>query len=370
MDSVWVEAEGARYEFFPDIVQQSRPDVVIVALDSDPTKALQLITRLKQDYHDLPILAISGKADGQSILQALRAGVKEFLTQPVVLEELMATLQRVNPANQFNGAKKSSSMVISVLGSHGGIGCTSLATNLGCTLAQDKNNTVALLDLDLALGDADVLLDMISGNTLADVAMNIDRLDMQFLRRSLGKHSTGLALLPHPMQIEEMGVIHEDHLQRLIALLRASYSHLILDLSKGFTALDLTAIRLADVILMVCQLDLTSIRNAVRILHSLGDDNAMSEKVLPILNREGSDFGEGNIGIKKAEETIGKPFFWRIPNDYKAMSSSRAAGIPLVLNAPKSKVQQSIAKLAMMLCGQKVEEAVVGGTSWVGSDKY
>src|SRR5205823_10120491 len=98
-----------------------------------------------------------------------------------------------------------------------------------CSLSQDGNHNVALVYLDLALGDADVALDLIPDYTLADVALNIDRLDMTFLRRSLSKHATGLSLLPHPVQMEDISLIHEDHLQRVIGLLRASYSHLIFD---------------------------------------------------------------------------------------------------------------------------------------------
>ncbi len=89
-----------------------------------------------------------------------------------------------------NGMSKVESLVIAVVGSRGGVGCTSLAVNLGCTLAQDPNNNVALIDLDLALGDADVALDLMPDYTLADVALNIDRLDMTFLRRSLSQAST------------------------------------------------------------------------------------------------------------------------------------------------------------------------------------
>src|SRR5436190_389731 len=164
MDSVWMEAECARYEFFPDVVSQSNPDVVIVALDADQTKALQLISQLKTQYAEMPILA---------------------------------------------------------------------------------------------LGDADVALDLVPDHTLAEVAHNIERLDMHFLKQSLCKHATGLELLPHPVGIEEIGLIHEEHLQRLIGLLRASYTHLVLDLSKSFTVTDLTAMRMADVILLITQLELT-----------------------------------------------------------------------------------------------------------------
>src|SRR5207247_2079092 len=93
IESVWIDAESPRYEFFLDVIQQSNPDLAIVALDSDQAKALQLIGQLGGMYPKMPILAISGRGDGQTILQALRAGAKEFLTQPVVLEDMLRVLQ-------------------------------------------------------------------------------------------------------------------------------------------------------------------------------------------------------------------------------------------------------------------------------------
>ena len=362
VESVWLEAECSRYEFFIDVARQSNPDLVVVALDADHGKALQLIQQLGIECPDLPILAVSARGDGQSILSALRAGAKEFLTQPVVLEELLVCLQRLRQARgtkdaagvYTNGTGKTESLVVAVVGSRGGVGCTSLAVNLGCNLAQEKNHNVALIDLDLALGDADVALDLIPDYTLADVAMNIDRLDMTFLRRSLCKHASGLSLLPHPVQMEDISLIHEDHLQRVIGLLRASYTHLIFDLSKRFTPTDLTAMRMADVVLLVAQLELSSLRNAVRMLHAFGTEDGMMEKVKVIINRVGAE--DSDISLKKAEETIGMPVFWQVPNDYKAMTGARNAGVPLLTHAPKSKVQQSIQSLCNALCGKAAPE--------------
>jgi pilus assembly protein CpaE len=231
-----------------------------------------------------------------------------------------------------------------------------LAVNLGCNLAQDQTNSVALVDLDLAFGDADVALDLIPDYTLADVALNIERLDMTFLKRSLCKHETGLSVLPHPVQLEDISLIHEEHLGRLIGLLRASYSHLIFDLSKRFTPTDMTAMRMCDTILLVVQLELTSLRNAVRMLHTLSQDGDLADKIKVIVNRIGSDDG-GEITLAKAEETIGRQVFWQIPNDFKAMVGSRNAGVPLLTHAPKSKAQIAIASLANALSGKGVPEA-------------
>src|SRR6266849_1109335 len=146
VESVWLEAECSRYEFFIDVARQSSPDIVVVTLDSDHNKALQLIQQLTAEFSAIPILAVSARGDGQSILQALRAGAKEFLTAPVVLEELLLALQRLraNRANNngdtnnaFNGQTRADSLLVSVVGSKGGVGCTSVAVNLACCMAQD-----------------------------------------------------------------------------------------------------------------------------------------------------------------------------------------------------------------------------------------
>jgi pilus assembly protein CpaE len=357
-ETVFLEAECSRYEFFLDVIAQASPDVVIISLDSDQNKALQLIGQLNQELPDLPILAISARGDGQAILQALRSGAREFLTAPVVLEELLKALKRLAPrgsGESQNGVtltSKVESMVIAVLGSRGGVGCTSLAVNLAASLAQDPKHTTALIDLDLALGDADVALDMMADYTLADVALNIERIDMTFLRRSLSKHACGVTLLPHPVQVEDAGLIREEHLQRLINLMRASYTHMVLDLSKCLSPIDLTALRLADVILLIGQLELSSLRNVVRLLLMLSNDDALSSKVKVVLNQVGD---ESDITLEKATETIGKAIYWQIPGEAKAMQEARNEGVPLLTYAPKSKVQQSIHNLAMTLIGKEVQ---------------
>jgi len=103
------------------------------------------------------------------------------------------------------------------------------------------------------------------------------------------------------------------------------------------------------------------LRNVVRMMLTLQTEDGMSEKVKVVLNRVGS---ECDISLKKAEETIGKPIFWQIPNDPKAMIESRNAGVPLLQHAPKCKSQQSIAGLAQAIGGK--QEAAAPATRKAG----
>src|SRR6185369_7962241 len=95
LDTVWLEAECSRYEFFADVVAQTNPDVGFVCLDANPEKGLKLMESLRETSPDCNILVVSGNSDGQVILRAMRAGAKEFLTQPLRVEDLVAALDRI-----------------------------------------------------------------------------------------------------------------------------------------------------------------------------------------------------------------------------------------------------------------------------------
>jgi pilus assembly protein CpaE len=99
-------------------------------------------------------------------------------------------------------------------------------------------------------------------------------------------------------------------------------------------------------------LELSSLRNVVRLTHSLSLEGDLGDKLRVVVNRSGSEILEDGITVKKAEEVIGKPIFWQVPNDAKAMIGSRVAGQPLIRFAPKARAQQSLYGLAQALTGK------------------
>ncbi len=351
MDVVWLEAECSRYEFFPDVITQSTPDVGVISLDANPEKAISLLERLHADAPECVLLAVSSSGDGQLILRSMRAGAREFLTMPVSLDDLMSALGRISEA-KFGGAggKNRNTKIIAVCGASGGVGCTSVAVNLGCVLAANPANTVALVDLDLAIGDADVFLDTIPDYSLIDVTQNVARLDFQLLKRSLTKHSSGLYLLPRPVQLQDVSLITPESLRRVFGLLKATFSHIVIDVSKGFTETDLAAFEFADQVLMVVQLDLPCLRNLVRLQMSFDEIDGLRDKVKIVVNRVGLESGQ--IKMKKAKETIGREIFAQIPNDYRTMVEVRNNGVPLLEQAPKAPITLAMQNLAKLLNGE------------------
>jgi pilus assembly protein CpaE len=346
MDRIWLEADCSRYEFFMEIVEQTSPDAVIIDVDGDEPKALSLIASVKAARPNCGIIAVSARTEGQLILKAMRTGAGEFLNAPVQIDELLAALQRVTQSSTGAQRTKSGS-IVAITGASGGVGCTSVAVNLACALARNPVNNVVLVDLDLSLGDADIFLDTIPEYTLLDVSQNIARLDLAMLRKSLTKHESGVYLLPRPVHLEDMESISTDEFRKVLGLLKASFSHMIIDLSKSFNRLDMVAIQMAEHILMITQLDLPCLRNIVRILTSLEQHEGIVDRVKIIVNRAGLD--KSQISYANAEETINREVYWKIPNNYSVIADARNNGVPLQVSAPKAAITAAINELAEKL---------------------
>lgn len=351
MDTVWLEADCSRYEFYPDVIEQTAPDVGVVSIDDDPDRAVQLIERLAEEAPETAILAASESTDGHQILRTIRAGAREFLTLPLSTEDLATALGRVSQ-QKFGTADGGGRAceVIAVAGATGGVGTTSVAVNLACVLSADSKNSVALLDLDLALGDADVFLDAIPDYTLADVVQNVSRLDIQLLKQSLTKHSSGLYLLPRPVELHDTVAITDESIRKVIGLLKASFSHLIIDLSKTYSPVDMAAIENATRVILITQLDLPCLRNVVRLMMSFEEIEGLKSKVEIVVNRAGLDSGQ--ISLKKAKETLGREVFALLPNDYRTMVEVRNNGVPLINQAPKAAITQAFRDLAAKVLGE------------------
>ncbi len=352
MDKVWLEADCSRYEFFREIVAETTPDVAIISIDGDTERALSLVADLTREHPNCGIIVVSAVSDGQLILRAMRSGAREFLNSPVQLDELMGALDRVASTGSGGSQRSKTGVIMSVAGASGGVGATSIAVNMAVSLARNPDRSVVLVDLDLSLGDADIFLDLMAEYTLLDVAQNIARLDLALLRKSLTKHASGVYLLPRPVQIEDNNSITEDDLRKVLGLLKASFSHVIVDLSKSYSKLDMVALDCSTHALLLTQLDLPCLRNVVRLLASFERFEGMAERVKVIVNRAGLE--KSQISHEKAEQTIGGEIFARIPNNYSIISECRNNGLSLLEQAPKAAITQQIVELSEKLSGDSV----------------
>ncbi len=170
VDTVWLEAECSRYEFFMDVVRQTQPDIALVNIDSNHARAIQLVGEVSRAVTNCAVLVVSSSTEGSLILQAMRNGAREFLNMPLLLDDFIAALDRIRVS--MGGATGEGAgrvgKIISIAGVGGGVGSTALVVNAAASLAQDPGNSPVIIDLDLTLGDADVWLDIIPDTNNAD----------------------------------------------------------------------------------------------------------------------------------------------------------------------------------------------------------
>ena len=237
--------------------------------------------------------------------------------------------------------------IISVTGAAGGVGVTSVAVNLAATLAAAKDRETILVNFDLVFGAVNASLDIVPDNTLYTVLQSFERLDQTLLKRSMTRHASGLYVLPHPTAIEEAAKIDPDALSRLLGLLKAAFSTVVIDTSKGLQSSDFAAFEMSDVILVVVQLDLTCLRNSARLIGLFHQFDGLAERVKLVVNRSGSTDSE--ISLKKAEETLKMPISWQIPNATKIFQAARIQGVPIADVAKGSRTHQVFLEMARTL---------------------
>ena len=363
---VWLEAETGRYDGFAETVAQSRPDLALVALDGDPQRALALVDRITHDVPDCTVLTVSSSQEGSLILQAMRAGAKEFLSHPLKIDDFVAALDRIRLAGGGErGGRQTArgNRVIAVAGVGGGVGCTSPG---GEPRLRAGRRGPQQRDRDRPrprAGRRRRLARHYPG--LYDSGRRGEPLPARLFAAQTQPHPARLRRLPAAPPGADGGDGHDGRRRSKTGDLPAAgdvFSHLVIDIGKSYGALDQTVLDAADDILLVCQLDLPALRNVVRVLQYLDLQEKNAPKVKIVLNRMG--LTDRQISVTKAMETIGREVYWKLPNDYGTMIESRNNGVPLISHAPTSRLTESVRGLAAKLDGSDAGTALpTGGAS-------
>ena len=326
------------------------PDLAIIMLEDEFEDVLELVESASRSLPTVAIVPASSRADTSTILQAIRAGAREFLPLPASSLEILELLERVCPEGESRANDgPRGPHVIAVTGAGGGVGCSSIAVNLAASLAKLSRKDTVLVDFDLLLGSLEESLAITPDNSLEVVVKNIDEMDSLLLKRWLPRHPCGLYVLPHPVSMEDAARLVPEELQRVLELLKRTFETVVIDTSKGMQVTDFLAFEMADIILVVLQLNLNCTRNTVRLLQYLRQFDGLGEKLRLVVNRTDSPLSE--ISLKKAEELLKTEVSWQIPNATKLFRPARSLGIPVdeVEDGGGSKAHQAFLEVAKAL---------------------
>ncbi|WP_406696834.1 AAA family ATPase [Singulisphaera sp. Ch08] len=364
MDPIWLAEVCVAYSVAAKRATAIQPEVTIVVTDADQEKAAKLIRTLTEKNPESMVLAATHSTDTRTVVNLVKCGVSEIVTLPISNESLLKTIRSLSrregvlapaplpvvaplqvQAPPTHAHQKTKTIVIT--GASGEVGCTSLAVNLAAALARVPGREVAIVDFDLMFGAVDTLLDVLPENTLLEIVKCVDRLDATLLKRMLCQHASGLYVLPRPHDLIDAAKLTPESLPGTLKLLQSTFSSVVIDTSKSLQTSDFVAFDTADVILVVTQLELTSVKNTARLLDCFRNFEGLSQRVQIVANRVGSL--RSTVSAQKAEEYFKLPIRWQIPNATKVFHTARDRGVPIDVIAPRSEAQRVILQLANAL---------------------
>jgi pilus assembly protein CpaE len=290
------------------------------------------------------VIVVSPTKDPDLILQAMRAGAREFVMQSDEDGLRRAVREQAKPSED-PGPRGSA---ITLFPTRGGVGATSIATNLAGAL-QRRGERVCLLDFDLHLGDVLSFLDLPGTYSITDVLTNMGRLDRDLLDASVMRHPSGIRVLAQSGKVEEADQIRHQDVAQLLGFLRKHYDRIVVDGVRGFDELSLAVLDASQKLLMVLTQDVPAVRNTKRCLDLFRRLGYGDTKVQLILNRYQRD---SKITPEVIADTVGLPVSHTLSNDFASAIESINRGLLLYDIAPRSKLTKDIELLAPLLSGQ------------------
>lgn len=331
--------------------------IFIVDISTNKQAKLDLILKVSQQCKNCKVLALSDNPSVDLIIQIMRAGAIEFVPIPIIKNELFEAINKIitqfeEPKPQLNKCK-----IISVFSNKGGIGKTSIATNLALELSKLTKENVALIDLNFQMGDITTFLDLKPSFNISYMLENIDKINETFLLSTLEKYkNSSLYVLADPPYFKQADNIHPKQIAKLFNTLKDTFSYIVIDAEASFDGKNIAALDNSDIILLVTVANLPALRNTQRCLELFDKLGYDKDKTKIIVNRymENDEIKEADI-----EKVLSKQIFWKIPNNYFAIMSAINKGVPVSILNSSTNVAQSYKALAQHISDNLLRENMV-----------
>jgi len=368
-------AEGGQQAV--DFAKKERPDVILMDINMPDMDGITATEIIANTVPGSPIIMMSVQGEQDYLRRSMLAGAREFLVKPFSADELVNAIRHVHEIEKAKRARYPQVMpaasaqtpsltaalqpqrgkIITFFSPKGGVGRTTIATNLAVALHQSTGQPVVLVDGSLPFGDIAVILNMSpKAKTIADLVGAFDQVDAEVLESVLVQHSTGIKVLLAPPTPEAADLITGPNIKKVLETLRESYAFVVVDTWPSFQEQVLTMLDVADVILTLMTLEITSLKN-VRVFMEIAEKLGYDEhKVQLVANRNDSS---GGIKASDVESSLARKIPHTIVSDGRALVLAVNRGVPFVISHRDSQVAKDVFTLADKLSG--AGEAVAAG---------
>lgn len=347
------------------LASELRPSVVLVGVEEPLPRALQTVESLAEMLPHSPILVYSSRSDSESARKAVIAGARDYITKPLHVEEVVKAVnnalaqqerRRALSAGGQASELKGAGMVITVFGAKGGIGKTTVSTNLATAFASINAGSSVIVDVDTVFGDTAMMLDVPMEMSLIEAVNRADDLNRGNIGDYLTRHQSGVQVLPAPFEPLDWRNVNPDAVEKVLTLLAQTHDFVLVDCPATLTDLVAVALDKATVVLLLTSLDITSVKDTTTALKLLKKGIGDEEKIRLVVNHATS---ANSVTEEDVSKVLRRDIFWSIPHDAEIAASAQL-GTPVVIDRPYSRVSQAIRELAAVLAGVEVQHVANG----------
>jgi pilus assembly protein CpaE len=311
-------------------------DMLLLDVDLGDPAELAILDNLIQAFPShRPIVVTSANPSMDGMRHLMRVGIADLVPQPIKRSDLIGAFTAAMERRPGGGVPQQAKpgKLICFLNACGGMGATTVAVQSACALAEPKDSAkVVLLDLDVQFGNVAVYLDLASKSSVVDLQAAIGRLDGSMLRGAVARHRCGLDVLAAPQKIPDIDVVTPEGAARLLHIARREYRNVLVDMPHVWNRWTRAVLGAADMIVLVFQASVPSIRQARRQIDFLVEEGLESVPLALVMNRAETGLfhsAQGAVTLKDAAKALGRDIPYAIPNEYKAILEAVNHGLPL-----------------------------------------
>jgi pilus assembly protein CpaE len=261
------------------VVKRMRPHVVIVGFKESVDAAISLGQALTREEPKITLIALADESDATTILSSMRVGYKEFVVLPEDSEQLRSVVHEA----AYGDSEEIDGLVIAMIGAKGGVGTTVLTTHLAAEFA--AIHRVLAIDLDFNAGDMTTMLDINPNDSIVDLLPRADRIDERMLTGAIGVHRSKAHVLGQPSEGAAHAEVNGDDIYAVLLTAASVYQYVMIDCGSYLDDAVITALHVADTIILITTPDVIAVRDAHKKLAALEYHGIDRERVKIVINR-------------------------------------------------------------------------------------
>jgi pilus assembly protein CpaE len=329
---------------FAHLDQLTPPKVVVLDAGAEPKAALELAARFDAQCPVISVILVSEPSPEVS-LAAMRAGVRDILHPAADISDIRQALDHAfqaavdralalegaNGAQSAENASVKTGKVITIVSPKGGVGKTTVATNVAVGLARTAPHSTVLVDLDVQFGDVASALDLEPEYSLPDAVHGPASRDAMVLKTFLTQHETGLYVICGPRTPADADGISGLDVSQLLQMLASEFGYVVVDTAPGLSDHTLAALDQTTDLVLLTSMDVPGVRGLRKELDTLNQLNLLAGSRHVVLNFTDTRAG---LSVADVEATIGGRVDVRLPRS-RAIQASVNQGLPLLQNGAR-----------------------------------